>query len=534
LNPNGVLFGAGARVDVARLVTSTLNLNDSDWRAGRLLFTGSNPGGSVLNQGELRSSLGGSVWLLGGSVRNEGLIDAPSGHLVLAAGHSIELLDTGAPRLSVRVTASAGEALNLGTLAAAGGRIDIHAAVVNQQGIVRADTLSSGAQGEILLRASQTLNLSADSSTRTDGPSGGAITLDSGNGATLVHGDVRALGSEGRGGQITLLGRQVGVMDAARIDASGAAGGGQVLVGGGQQGLDASVPNAEAVFFGRNASISADATAQGDGGRIILWSDHATRAFGSLSAQGGRLGGNGGFIETSGGWLDARPLRISTSAPLGKAGQWLLDPYDVSIIDDSSGSNYDANFQATGDNAVIDSATLVAALNNGINVTVSTGAAGNTGTQNGDITLSSAHIVVGGTSSSTGLGALTLQADRNIWLLSAEISSLDQPLSISLSAARGSAGVGGIDISGSTLNSRGGNISLGGLGRASGSQATAPFAAAVGFGTAGVGVSLSQSTLNAGAGTLLIQGASVAGGGAAGVALDHATVSASVIDINGW
>ncbi|MBC7686216.1 MAG: filamentous hemagglutinin N-terminal domain-containing protein, partial [Bdellovibrionales bacterium] len=39
LNPNGVLFGAGARVDVAGLVTSTLALQDKDWLAGRYSFT---------------------------------------------------------------------------------------------------------------------------------------------------------------------------------------------------------------------------------------------------------------------------------------------------------------------------------------------------------------------------------------------------------------------------------------------------------------------------------------------------------------
>ena len=404
LNPNGVLFGQNARVDVAGLVTSTLNLADRDWSAGRYAFNrtsgGATGGTDIVNRGELRSSLGGYVMLVGSSIRNEGLIEARGGRIVLAAGQSVELIDTGSPHLSVKVTAPQGSAVNLGTLAAAGGRIDIHAAVVNQQGIVRATSLGSGAGGEIVLRASREMNLGAESRTLADGGSGGQVTVDSGNATNMIHGQVSATGGTGQGGQVQLLGRQVGLAGAASVDVSGASGGGQVLVGGGQQGKDASVTNAEAVFFGPNANISADATASGSGGRIILWSDKSTRAYGSLSARGGPQSGSGGFIETSGHWLDARPAKIDTGAPHGVAGKWLIDPYDLLISDDffysegPSQSTFNIQpgsyFTASGDSAQILAADINTALQAGTSVSINTGAPA--GTQSGNVTFRNAHI----------------------------------------------------------------------------------------------------------------------------------------------
>jgi hypothetical protein len=127
--------------------------------------------------------------------------------------------------------------------------------------------------------------------------------------------ETSATALDGAGGKIKLLGREVGLVDSARVDASGSSGGGEVLVGGGLQGKDPACRMREAVYFAPGASIAADATQAGDGGKIILWSDQATRAYGSLSARGGPNGGNGGFIETSGGWLDARPSKLDLSAP---------------------------------------------------------------------------------------------------------------------------------------------------------------------------------------------------------------------------
>ncbi|HSW03224.1 filamentous hemagglutinin N-terminal domain-containing protein, partial [Aquabacterium sp.] len=420
LNPNGVLFGQGARVDVAGLVTSTLRLNDTDWLAGRYAFNASGTDAAIVNRGELRTSFGGTVALIGSDVRNEGLVQAPGGQIILAAGQSVELVDTGAPNLGVRITAPAGAARNLGELSAAGGRIDIHAAAVNQQGIVSADALTTGAGGEVWIKASKSVELGASSRTSADGASGGTVQVASDAGRTTVDGSVSARGTQGTGGQVVLLGREVGLMNGSRVDVSGNAGGGEVLVGGGERGQDTRYANAQAVYFGPQASITADASAQGQGGRIVLWSDQATRAFGSLSARGGALSGDGGFIETSGGWLDARPARVDLRAPKGRMGQWLLDPYDILISNSFTvgvEGGYDADFTANGSPSQILASTLRDALIAGTNVTVSTG--GSSGSENGDITVSNANLSV----DTASPGNLTLQADRHISISSSSLGS---------------------------------------------------------------------------------------------------------------
>lgn len=49
------------------------------------------------------------------------------------------------------------------------------------------------------------------------------------------------------------------------------------------------------------ANIAANATQDGRGGKVILWSDDATRAYGSISATGNQAGG---LVESSGHYLD--------------------------------------------------------------------------------------------------------------------------------------------------------------------------------------------------------------------------------------
>ncbi|MBS0447963.1 MAG: filamentous hemagglutinin N-terminal domain-containing protein [Proteobacteria bacterium] len=554
LNPNGVLFGKGARVDVGSLVASTLDLSDADWLAGRYgLTTGpGDKGAGVTNLGDLQTAFGGRIALLGDDVTNEGSIDASGGQVLLAAGKSIDLVDTGTPNLAVHVQAPAGQVLNLGTLIADGGRVDIQAAMVNQEGVVRANALSHGPAGEIVLTATQALTLAAGSVTEAEGTAGGGkVALDAGaGGTTLVSGKVSVASSAGTGGQVVALGQHVGLLDGSRVDASGAAGGGEILVGGGDRGQDVRYRDAEAVYMSPDAEVAADALQRGNGGHIVLWSNDATRAYGSFSARGGPGGGDGGHIETSGGWLDARPAFISTAAPAGKPGQWLLDPWNIEIV----GGNDVVGFVDDGQNftsvdpkgqasiSQIGVGTIASALQTG-NVTITTGIdPGSNGA--GDITMTGVTMdftksVITAATPAT----LTLNAQRNITLSGATIeSTVDGTLNVVLNAAQ--SGIGAVSLSdASAIIVPGGQVVLGGASQLAGPHGNQPsFLGAMGYSNNSsdfeqYGVSITgKSVIDTGStGTIDINGSSISTlGQAGGVDIEGSTLTARTINIQGW
>ena len=150
VNPNGILFGKGASVNVGGLVASTLNISDGDFMAGNYTFAGTS--GSVLNQGSIHAD-GGYVALLGANVSNEGIINARLGSVALAAGNAITLDVVGDGLLNVAVNEGAVHALvsNGGMIQADGGQVLMTAqaagtllqTAVNNTGVIQAQTIEN-------------------------------------------------------------------------------------------------------------------------------------------------------------------------------------------------------------------------------------------------------------------------------------------------------------------------------------------------------------------------------------------------------
>ena len=156
---------------------------------------------------------------------------------------------------------------NSGTIGANGGSViltartasDLLKNVVNNSGIIEAKSLVQQ-EGQIIL----------------DGGDAGIVA----NSGTL---DVSSAQSGAKGGSIGIFGKYIGLLDGAKVNASGDAGGGTILIGGNLHG-DGPQPNASMTYVGSDAAISADAITSGNGGKVVVWSNDAT-SFTEISAQ---------------------------------------------------------------------------------------------------------------------------------------------------------------------------------------------------------------------------------------------------------
>ncbi|WP_347332981.1 filamentous hemagglutinin N-terminal domain-containing protein [Marinimicrobium locisalis] len=374
VNPHGMVFGKDAQVNVGGMIASGLSVDTSDFMNGDFTFAAlEGTEGAVINRGIIQASTGGSVGLLGRRVNNEGVISAELGAVNLAAGKEavVTFDDTGL--MGVRVTREILQdelgvdpaLVNNGEISAAGGRVlltastsqDIFSQAVNTGGVGHADSVVVHDDGSFTLGGGAdvvntgTLNVSSTSSpagrvavlgenithsgvVQADSQlsgAGGQVELHA-QGTTLVteHGRISAQNQIGQGGNIAVLGQRVGLTDHASLNASGASGGGQILVGGDYKGQNTAIRNSERTYLGPETVLQANALADGDGGRVIVWADEVTRYAGHLEAKGTGAHGLGGFAEVSGKEvLDFRGT-ASLSGP-GGAGTLLLDPQDIII-----------------------------------------------------------------------------------------------------------------------------------------------------------------------------------------------------------
>lgn len=219
--------------------------------------------------------------------------------------------------------------------------------------------------------------------------------------------------STGAGGTIDIRGRNI-VVDGidgatARLDSSGAGQGGTVsLRATAQEGN----PNSGIVAVGANALLQADALGSGNGGSIAVIGDTSVIGYGTLTARGGAGGGNGGLVETSAPTFELAGLRVDASGAAGKAGTWLVDPYDVTIVHGAAAGSLAANPFTALATSVIQDGDINTALNAGSNVTIATTQASG-GTQAGDITMFNG-VQINYNQNTTGERTLTLNATNSV------------------------------------------------------------------------------------------------------------------------
>src|SRR5258705_2746487 len=126
INPSGIMFGAGAQINTAGLVASTLALSDADFLGGRYRFTELPKSGAISNEGSITASDGGRIYLVASSITNSGLIRSDNGEVLLAAGKSVELVSPNSPDLQAQINAPDNQVVNVGHIMAQSGRIGIY------------------------------------------------------------------------------------------------------------------------------------------------------------------------------------------------------------------------------------------------------------------------------------------------------------------------------------------------------------------------------------------------------------------------
>jgi filamentous hemagglutinin family protein len=418
VNPEGIVFGRTASINVGSLMATTSDISNTAFMNGHLAFTAPGDAQAVVgNDGSIRVGNGGFVALAAANVRNTGIINARLGRVALASGDGFTLDLYGDALINVTLDRAA-----LATI------LDANGAPLSRYVTQDGQIIADGGHVSLLAASAQNLvgaivNLDGVTRAQSVENHNGVIVLNAGAAGTVsIAGSVDASGGAGSsGGTIDALGANVVALSTSHIDASGARGGGSVTLG--------NIEATSAVVVDAGAQILASATQQGNGGSVRLLSSQSTSDAGSVTAAAAGVGGNGGSLEISSqGAVTLASSDVHLAGSGGRAGQVLLDPTNLTIKDAANSANVVSTYTLyellIAGNDVNLSATQ--------NIAVAGTIEGRGGVAGGTVSLKAGHDLAVDADILTNAGAVTLTAGDLVTMAPGTIiSAVSQPITIS-------------------------------------------------------------------------------------------------------
>lgn len=358
--------------------TGTIQANNRDGSGGTIMIDAGLAGeaeiGGTVKADGVGNRPGGTITVLGD------IVNVTEGALVSANGSRGGSITIGSPTSS-SVNVATGATVQAAGSSGVAGTILVAGQQVGLEGTL--DATSAAADGGRIDVRGADISTAATSVINSSGFNNGGMINVRGTEELSVKGAVISDGINGAGGRVILTAPNTIIRDGADVGADGRTRGGAVNVGGGFQGKDASIPNAQNTTVEDGATISADATA-GHGGTAIVWADKDTTFYGDIRARALGSVGNGGLIEVSGKETLTVNGTVEASSVGGRAGMVLFDPGNVLV------ANTEANGVAGSANNLPAAPGIIS--NKTINDTLQSGTSVIIATESGNITFANTGI----------------------------------------------------------------------------------------------------------------------------------------------